>query len=120
MKTLLVIVFLGGSALAQMTPAGGSWVRYERIDKIDEMTHVTYTVLAAPSNGRGGSKFSILCPGGELRGVMYSPDVKLAVDHVSGNIVLNDVEYRIDRTLLNPLNGHALTVETTCSGYRRL
>jgi hypothetical protein len=61
------------------------------------MTYVTYTVLAAPSNGRGGSKFSILCPGGELRGVMYSPDVKLAVDHVSGNIVLNDVEYRIDR-----------------------
>jgi len=58
MKTLLVIVFLGGSALAQMTPAGGSWVRFERIDKIDEMTRVTYTVLAAPSNGRGGSEFS--------------------------------------------------------------
>ena len=97
MKTLLFIVFLGGGALAQITPAGGSWVRDERIGKIDDMTHVTYRVLAVPSSGRRVSKFSILCPGGELRGVMYSPDARLAVDHVSGNIVLNDVEYRIDR-----------------------
>jgi hypothetical protein len=97
MKPLLFIVFLGGSALAQMTPAGGSWVRDERIGKIDDMTHVTYRVLAAPSRGRGVSKFTILCPGGELAGVMYSPDAKLTVDHVYGNIVLNDVEYRIDR-----------------------
>ena len=28
---------------------------------------------------------------------MYSPDAKLTVDHVNGNIVLTDVEYRIDR-----------------------
>jgi hypothetical protein len=96
MKTLLAIVFLGGSALAQMMPAGGSWVRYERIGKIDDMTYVTYSVLAAPSGGRG-AKFSILCPGGELGGIMYSPDAKLAVDHAYGKIVLTDVEYRIDR-----------------------
>ncbi len=96
MKTLFFIVFLGGSSLAQTTPAGGSWVRSERVDKIDDMTHVTYSVQAAPSSGREVSKFSILCPGGELAGVMYSPHVKLAVDHVNGNLVSTHVEYRVD------------------------
>ncbi len=96
MKTLFFIVFLGGSSLAQTTTAGGSWVRSERVDKIDDMTHVTYSVQAAPSSGRGISKFSILCPGGELAAVMYSPHAKLAVDHVNGNVVFAVVEYRID------------------------
>jgi hypothetical protein len=96
MKTLFFIVFLGGSALGQMTPAGGSWVRSERIGKIDDMTYVKYSVLAASSSGRRESRFSILCPGGELAGIMYSPHTKVAVDHVNGNVVFADVEYRID------------------------
>lgn len=97
MKTLFFIVFLGGSALAQMTPAGGSWLRYERIGTIDDRTYVTYSVLAAPSSGRKGSKFSILCPGGELAGILYSPHAKPAIDHVIGKVVFADVEYRIDQ-----------------------
>ncbi len=86
-----------GASKPGVGPAGGSWLRIVRVDKMDDKIQMAYR-LAIHQDHRSPS-ITYLCNSGNLLGGIYDAAVMLTLDHVIGEQNLSSVGYRKDHSI---------------------